>query len=103
MWNHQIDANLIYVALKCYNGDIDKTIKSLFKFEQWKLQDNNEQKYKARINEFLKRRCCNHNINLFCIFICQAYNEKKVIEVAASETVNDCLPFIEKDKAQKQY
>ncbi|ETN99350.1 hypothetical protein RFI_38131, partial [Reticulomyxa filosa] len=82
------------------NGDINKRIKLLFEFEQWKFQDNNKQKYKARMNEFLKKRCCNHNINLFCIFICQAYNE--AIEIATSETINDGLPFVEKDKTQKR-
>ncbi|ETN97350.1 hypothetical protein RFI_40181 [Reticulomyxa filosa] len=70
-------------------------------FEQWKLQDNNEQKYKARMNEFLKKRCCNHNINLFCMFICQA-NKKKAVKIATLETVNNCLPFVEKDKEQKK-
>ncbi|ETO03318.1 hypothetical protein RFI_34092 [Reticulomyxa filosa] len=103
MWNHQIDANLIYVALKGNNGDIDKRIKLLFEFEQWKLQDSNKQKYKTRMNEFLKRRCCNHNINLFCIFIYEIILKKnRAIEAATSETVNDCLPFVEKDKIQKQ-
>ncbi|ETN98082.1 hypothetical protein RFI_39440 [Reticulomyxa filosa] len=70
-------------------------------FEQWKLQDNNEQKYKARMNEFLKKRCCNHNINLFCMFICQA-SKKEAVEIATLETVTNCLPFVEKNKAQKE-
>ncbi|ETN97879.1 hypothetical protein RFI_39647, partial [Reticulomyxa filosa] len=59
-----IDLNLIYVALKdCCQGNINKTTKLLFEFEQWKLQDNNERKYKKRVNEFLERRCCSHNKN----------------------------------------
>ncbi|ETN98222.1 hypothetical protein RFI_39288 [Reticulomyxa filosa] len=101
MWNHQIDLNLIYVTSCCCEKDVNLTAHILTVFEQWKLQNNNEQKYKARINKFLKKRCCNHSINLFCIFLCQADNEKKVIE-AASEAVNNGLPFVEKDKAQKQ-
>ncbi|ETN98267.1 hypothetical protein RFI_39243 [Reticulomyxa filosa] len=101
MWNHSIDLNLIYAAICCCKRDIDLTMQLLKVFEQWKFQDNNEQKYKNKMNKFLERRCCNHNINLFCIFIYQAYNEKKVIEAATSETVNDGLPFVEKDKAQK--
>ncbi|ETO00805.1 hypothetical protein RFI_36634 [Reticulomyxa filosa] len=46
IWNHSIDLNLIYVALDdLCQGNINKTIKILFEFEQWKYQDNNEQKY----------------------------------------------------------
>ncbi|ETN99355.1 hypothetical protein RFI_38126 [Reticulomyxa filosa] len=102
MWNHQVDLNLIYIVIRGAE-DVNLAMQLLTAFEQWKLQDNNKQKYKARTNEFLKRRCCNHNINLFCIFICEkALKESSAIEVAISETVNDCLPFVEKDKTQKE-
>ncbi|ETO01047.1 hypothetical protein RFI_36393 [Reticulomyxa filosa] len=92
MWNHQIDANLIYVALDCCGKDVNLTIQLLFAFEQWKFQNNNEQNYKKRINKFLKKRCCNHNINLFIMFYCK---NKTVdpIKVSTVLTVNDCLPF----------
>ncbi|ETO00782.1 hypothetical protein RFI_36658 [Reticulomyxa filosa] len=98
MWNHQIDANLIYIALNGHHGDINKTIELLFEFEQWKHQDNNEQKYKKRINEFLEKRCCNHNVNLFCMFRSEIYKGSTGIKRAATYTVNNGLPFVEKDK-----
>ncbi|ETN97281.1 hypothetical protein RFI_40250, partial [Reticulomyxa filosa] len=94
MWNHSIDLNLIYVALDdLCQGNINKTIQILFEFEQWKCQNNNEQKYKKRINEFLEKRCCNHNINLFCMFLSKKY-KLIAVEGAALYTVNDGVPFI---------
>ncbi|ETO00145.1 hypothetical protein RFI_37314, partial [Reticulomyxa filosa] len=101
MWNHQIDFNLIYIALQGNNIDIDKRIKILFEFEQWKFQNSNKQKYKKKMDEFIKRRCCNHNINLFCMFIFKKCKNKMAIDLAASETVSNGLPFVEKDKPQK--
>ncbi|ETO02988.1 hypothetical protein RFI_34422 [Reticulomyxa filosa] len=71
----------------------------LFKFEQWKFRDNNEQKYKEKTNKFLKKRCCNHNINLFCIFVAEIEFAKYTsIESATLITTNNGLPFIEKIK-----
>ncbi|ETO35718.1 hypothetical protein RFI_01344, partial [Reticulomyxa filosa] len=103
MWNHSIDLNLIYAAIRCCKKDVNLTTELLTVFEQWKFLDNNEQKYKARMNKFLERRCCNHNVNLLCIFICKAKTSKEntAIKTATSETINDCLPFVEKDKTQK--
>ncbi|ETO00796.1 hypothetical protein RFI_36644, partial [Reticulomyxa filosa] len=97
--NHSIDLNLIYVAI-CYAKDVNLTMQLLTAFKQWKFRDNNEQKYKNKMNKFLERRCCNHNINLFLIFICELaiHKGKTAIEIVTSETVNDGLPF-EKDKA----
>ncbi|ETO00123.1 hypothetical protein RFI_37336, partial [Reticulomyxa filosa] len=100
MWNHQIDFNLIYVVLKGGNGDINKATKFLLEFEKWKFRDNNQQKYKEIENEFVNKRCCNHNVNLICMF----YSKKctnKAIEVAAVETAHNGLPFVKKDKIQK--
>ncbi|ETN99374.1 hypothetical protein RFI_38107 [Reticulomyxa filosa] len=97
MWNHQIDANLIYAALNCCKKDVNQTIQLLFKFEQWKFRDNNEQNYKKRMNEFLEKRCCNHNINLFFMF----YVKSKTVDAigfSTAITVNDGLPFVKKDK-----
>ncbi|ETO01219.1 hypothetical protein RFI_36221 [Reticulomyxa filosa] len=101
MWNHQIDANLIYVAM-LFNKDINKAIGLLYEFEKWKFQHDNEQNYKKRIDKFLERRCCNHNINLFFIFF---FNDiSKDIDLATVATVNIGLPFVKKDKdiSQKQ-
>ncbi|ETO04135.1 hypothetical protein RFI_33267 [Reticulomyxa filosa] len=95
MWNHQIDANLIYAALNCFEKDVNLTIQLLFKFEQWKFQNNNEQKYKERANEFLEKRCCSHNINLLLIFI--SNDIPKSIKLATSITYIG-LPFVKKDK-----
>ncbi|ETO02420.1 hypothetical protein RFI_35016, partial [Reticulomyxa filosa] len=60
---------------------------------QWKFRDNNEQNYKKRMNEFLEKRCCNHNINLFHMFFF-----KDAIKGSTILTANDGLPFVKKDK-----
>ncbi|ETO02206.1 hypothetical protein RFI_35230 [Reticulomyxa filosa] len=97
MWNHSIDFNLIYVALNyVYNGDINKTLRLLTVFEQWKYQDN-KQKYKERMHEFLERRCCNHNVNLFCMFLSEIL-KKGNVKYAIINTVINGLPFVDKDK-----
>ncbi|ETO01400.1 hypothetical protein RFI_36040 [Reticulomyxa filosa] len=96
MWNHQIDFNLIYAALNCCKKDVNQTIQLLFKFEQWKFRDNNEQNYKKRMNEFLEKRCCDHNINLFLMF----FVKNKILEPIKASTVLTVngLPFVKKDK-----
>ncbi|ETN99520.1 hypothetical protein RFI_37950 [Reticulomyxa filosa] len=98
MWNHQIDLNLIYVILNHCRKDVNLAIQVLFAFEQWKFRNNNEQNYKKRVNEFLERRCCNHNVNLFFIFVSQIDKEQTATERATLDI--DCygLPFVEKDK-----
>ncbi|ETN98131.1 hypothetical protein RFI_39386, partial [Reticulomyxa filosa] len=95
--NHQIDLNLIYVALNCCKKDVNQTMQLLFQFEQWKFRDNNEQNYKKRMNEFLEKRCCNHNVNLFFMFY---VNNKTVdaIKWSTAATINNGLPFVKKDK-----
>ncbi|ETN98244.1 hypothetical protein RFI_39266, partial [Reticulomyxa filosa] len=95
MWNHSINFNLIYVALNLCGKDVNLTIQLLFAFEQWKFRDKNEQNYKKKKNEFLKRRCCNHNINLFAMFFSETH-KKNATEFAAAVTINDGLPFVEK-------
>ncbi|ETO01782.1 hypothetical protein RFI_35657 [Reticulomyxa filosa] len=97
MWNHSIDLNLIYVALDYYcEKDANQTSELLFEFEQWKCQ-NNEQKYKEIMNEYVKRRCCNYQINLFCIFLKKNRLRYTPIKTAAI-TIQNGLPFVEKDK-----
>ncbi|ETO03413.1 hypothetical protein RFI_33997 [Reticulomyxa filosa] len=99
MWNHQIDFNLIYTILQSVRGEIDQTIEYLSIFETWKLKPNNIKKYERKEKEFIERRCCNHNINLFSIFFAEkGFIERTSIEFAASYTVNDGTPFVEKDK-----
>ncbi|ETN98618.1 hypothetical protein RFI_38874 [Reticulomyxa filosa] len=73
MWNHSIDFNLIYAILNETQGKIDQNIEFLSMFETWKLQSNNTEKYKNKKKKFIERRCCNHQINFFCIFV----SEKK--------------------------
>ncbi|ETO00857.1 hypothetical protein RFI_36583, partial [Reticulomyxa filosa] len=101
MWNHSIDFNLIYVALKYMcKGDINEVIELLFEFEQWKFRNNNEQNYKKRINEFLEGRCCNHDVNLFCTFLSKKNERRTAIEHAKINTIHNCLPFVAKEKKQ---
>ncbi|ETO01522.1 hypothetical protein RFI_35918, partial [Reticulomyxa filosa] len=97
MLNHSIDLNLIYVAISYVTGDINQ-IELLFEFEQWKFRDNNEQNYKKKMNEFLKERCCNHDINLFFIFFCEKYKGRTAIECVKTITINNCLPFVANDR-----
>ncbi|ETN97505.1 hypothetical protein RFI_40024, partial [Reticulomyxa filosa] len=99
MWDHQIDLNLIYVALDYwYERDTNEIFGLLFEFGQWKIQNNNEQKYKKRMNDFLERRCCNHSINLFCMFLSERYKNRTAVERAASYTINNGLPFVNNGK-----
>ncbi|ETO03765.1 hypothetical protein RFI_33637, partial [Reticulomyxa filosa] len=77
--------------------DINLTMQLLFAFEQWKFQDKNEQNYKKKMDEFLERRCCDHNINLFSMFFSEMY-KKNATEFAAGVIVNDGLPFAKKNK-----
>ncbi|ETN98010.1 hypothetical protein RFI_39512 [Reticulomyxa filosa] len=97
MWNHQIDLNVIYIVISAYE-DINKTFELLFEFDIWKSRDNNEQKYKKKMNEFVNKRCCNHDVNLFLIFYSEKYKGRSAIKNATAYTVNDGLPFVEKDK-----
>ncbi|ETO01493.1 hypothetical protein RFI_35947 [Reticulomyxa filosa] len=99
IWNHSIDLNLICKILQSTQGEIDQTIAYLSIFETWKLQSNNIKKYEKNKKEFIERRCCNHDINLFSVFL----EEKEAIgctaiEFAAAFTMHDGMPFVEKDK-----
>ncbi|ETN97396.1 hypothetical protein RFI_40133 [Reticulomyxa filosa] len=98
MWNHSIDLSLIYVAFNYYcEKDVNQTSELLLEFEQWKCQ-NNEQKYKEIMDEFVKKRCCNYQINLFCIFLAKKKRLRYThIETTATVTQKG-LPFVEKDK-----
>ncbi|ETO03121.1 hypothetical protein RFI_34289 [Reticulomyxa filosa] len=96
MWNHQIDLNLIYVAI-AYLKNINQ-IELLLEFEQWKFQNNNEKIFKNKKNEFLERRCRNHNVNLFFMFFSEKDKGRTAFEHAALSTVNNGLPFVKKDK-----
>ncbi|ETO09855.1 hypothetical protein RFI_27520 [Reticulomyxa filosa] len=89
MWNHSIDLNVIYIALRWFKQDVNKIMGLLFEFEDWKSKHNNEQIYKDRVNEFMERRCCNHNVNLFFMFLSMW---------TCDSTVHNGLPFVEKDK-----
>ncbi|ETO14968.1 hypothetical protein RFI_22400, partial [Reticulomyxa filosa] len=94
-----IDFNIIYAALEsCNEKDINKAIALLSEFEEWKLRGNNVQKYKKEMCEFLKRRCCNHNVNLFYMFIeKRSLKRQHAMEKSTLSTVNNGLPFVEKD------
>ncbi|ETO15400.1 hypothetical protein RFI_21964 [Reticulomyxa filosa] len=99
MWNHSIDLNLIFTILQSVQEKINQAIRYLSIFETWKLHPNNIKKYEKKKKEFIERRCCNHDINLLSIFL----EEKKhlgytSIKFAAGHTVNNGVPFVEKDK-----
>ncbi|ETO00513.1 hypothetical protein RFI_36927 [Reticulomyxa filosa] len=102
MWNHQIDANLIYLLLSTVQGGIDEVNKILCLFQVWKIEGDNEQRYKKRMKEFINHRCCNHNINLLAIFLSEKKFLKNMTAIgcATSYTVNNGLPFVERDKLQ---
>ncbi|ETN99800.1 hypothetical protein RFI_37667 [Reticulomyxa filosa] len=98
MWNHSIDLNLIYSILDFTQGKIDQIVECLSMFEAWKLQQNNIKKYEKKKKEFIERRCCNHQINLFCIFAAEKeFLISTPIENAILATVNNGLPFVKKD------
>ncbi|ETN98796.1 hypothetical protein RFI_38691 [Reticulomyxa filosa] len=101
MWNHKIDLNLIYVLFDSFDtSDVNMITKVLREFEEWKLKDNNKEKYKERKNEFVNNRCCNHDVNLLCVFLF----ENKIlqtltdIELATLDTAHCGLPFVDNDK-----
>ncbi|ETO01242.1 hypothetical protein RFI_36198, partial [Reticulomyxa filosa] len=99
MWNHSIDFNLIFTILQNAQGEIDQIIACLSIFETWKLQPNNIKEYEKKKKEFIERRCCSHQINLFSIFS----TEKKIhkyapIEFATISIIQNGMPFVEKDK-----
>ncbi|ETO21367.1 hypothetical protein RFI_15837, partial [Reticulomyxa filosa] len=94
MWNNQIDLNLIYLILNDTQVRIDQIIKFLLIFEKWKLQSNNIKKYEEKKKEFIERRCCNHDINLFSIFLEEGGALGLTsIECAVIYTVNNGMPF----------
>ncbi|ETN98777.1 hypothetical protein RFI_38710 [Reticulomyxa filosa] len=104
MWNHQIDFNLICTILQNVEGEsvqekIDQTIAGLSIFETWKLQSNNIKKYEKNKKEFIERRCCNHDINLFSIFFEEkGFIKYTSIKFATISTINNGMPFVDKDK-----
>ncbi|ETO06868.1 hypothetical protein RFI_30523 [Reticulomyxa filosa] len=108
MQNYLIDLNLIYQVLLGFRGNIDVAIISLNLFEEWKKQPNNVKKYEEKKKEFIERRCCNHHINLFMIFLKEHLPHFKInhnkawsykctpIEWATIVTAKYGLPFVEK-------
>ncbi|ETN98867.1 hypothetical protein RFI_38620 [Reticulomyxa filosa] len=103
MWNYSIDFNLIYTILRSVQGGIDQAIEALSVFEAWKMQTNNIKKYKKKKKEFIERRCRNHDINLFSIFLVEeGFIKETSIEFAAVNTINNGIPFVEKDKVTKK-
>ncbi|ETO05011.1 hypothetical protein RFI_32386, partial [Reticulomyxa filosa] len=98
--SHSTDLNIVYLALKETQNDINETSLLLSQFDKWKKNDDNEQKYKKRRKKFIEKRCCNDDINLFCIFLYEKGYLKKQndIEKSILLTINDGLPFVEKVK-----
>ncbi|ETO26721.1 hypothetical protein RFI_10413 [Reticulomyxa filosa] len=97
MFNYSIDFNLIYFVLKCNKKNIIHTRLMLHAFEKWR-RNGNDKKYKERMKEFVEERCCNYNINLFCMFLSEKKPILNAVDFAKSVTVSDGLPFVEKDR-----
>ncbi|ETO34637.1 hypothetical protein RFI_02450 [Reticulomyxa filosa] len=103
MWSHTIDLNLIHVILRDVQGKIDQAITHLSAFKAWKMRPKNKKKYKENINKFMRRRCSNNQINLFCIYLAEnRLSRHTEIETAIMFTINNCLPFVEKDKKRNK-
>ncbi|ETO11050.1 hypothetical protein RFI_26327 [Reticulomyxa filosa] len=102
-WNHCIDFNVIYLLLKLTQGDINEAISNLSLFEEWKLQNDNEQKYKDSTYEFMQRRCCNNHVNLLYTFLFDRglLKKRSSIEAAILSTINNGLPFVEEDQKKQ--
>ncbi|ETO15290.1 hypothetical protein RFI_22072, partial [Reticulomyxa filosa] len=97
-WDYSIDLNIIYWALLYSHGDINPTIKWLSLFQEWRNQPSNKIKYERRKNQFIKRRCCNHDFNLFSVFLSEFGIQRCCVEFATIATVIQGLPFVDKDK-----
>ncbi|ETO11525.1 hypothetical protein RFI_25851, partial [Reticulomyxa filosa] len=96
--NHSLDLNLINMVL-INQGSINNATLLLSSFEKWKKENNNEERYIQKINEFVKQRCCNHQINMFCIFIRErAKLSQDIFTLAITHNIINGLPFTEKDK-----
>ncbi|ETO02816.1 hypothetical protein RFI_34597 [Reticulomyxa filosa] len=96
MWDHTIDANIIYTIL--LEGGITLVNLYLSFFELWRMQPNNKKKYEEKKKEFMERRCCNCNINLFLMFTAEiAHQDYTSIELAAIYTIRNGLPFVKKE------
>ncbi|ETO07197.1 G-protein beta WD-40 repeats containing protein [Reticulomyxa filosa] len=98
--DYPTDFNLIYLASKILDGNVSQVISVLSRFEKWKMEDANKEKYKQQMNEFVKRRCCNHEVNLLYMFLFEQDYLKGQTALQASilSTVINGLPFIDKDK-----
>ncbi|ETO08741.1 hypothetical protein RFI_28646, partial [Reticulomyxa filosa] len=105
MWNHSIDLNIIFIGLnyQC-NGDVDEVMELMSDFKEWKEQESNVKKYKLMINEFVEHRCCNHYINLFCLFLEKSFHNKNcnAVEFAKIVTLSNGLPYDSRDKERWQ-
>ncbi|ETO06899.1 hypothetical protein RFI_30493 [Reticulomyxa filosa] len=99
--DYTVDLNVIYVILNYGRIDDNGTTNVLFEFQEWKHQKDNLIKYEEKRKQFMESRCCNHHLNLFCIFLSETnlFGMKKTdIQLAIMFTVTFGLPFVEKDK-----
>ncbi|ETO01220.1 hypothetical protein RFI_36219 [Reticulomyxa filosa] len=96
--NHSLDLNLISMVL-INQKSINAATLLLSSFEKWKKENNNEERYIQKMHEFVKQRCCNHQINMFCIFIRErAKLSQDIFTLAITHNIINGLPFTEKDK-----
>ncbi|ETO07217.1 hypothetical protein RFI_30177 [Reticulomyxa filosa] len=99
LWNYSIDINLVGLLLRIIRSTSVVT-SMLLSFDEWKRENNKEEQYTEKIDTFVKRRCCNHQINMFSIFFAEKmlYDEQKIMKLVTVYTVIIGLPFVEADK-----
>ncbi|ETO14383.1 hypothetical protein RFI_22983 [Reticulomyxa filosa] len=97
MWNYCIDPNVFYFILKYDQGDMNQ---KLLNFEEWKSTNENDEKYREKMNEFVEKRCCNHDVNLYCLSIIEKpiLKELTSMELLSIATIKNGLPFVKNDK-----
>jgi len=103
--NHVIDWNVIYILLKHFDFDFDtrKIVQLLGEFDEWKKMNFNEQEYQQFHRKFIKNRCCNYDVNVFCYFLLNCKfdlvgSTPTDIQFATMVTIIGGLPFSFKDK-----
>ncbi|ETO31225.1 hypothetical protein RFI_05898 [Reticulomyxa filosa] len=102
MWSHSIDLNIIYILLIEAQNSME-----IHQFlDGFRLaKDSIKQRYNKIMKEFMEHRCCNHDINLFFIYLEQVLNflflkkQYDAVKLALSYVVYNGLPFVQKDKA----
>ncbi|ETO23053.1 hypothetical protein RFI_14130 [Reticulomyxa filosa] len=108
-WGRAFNLNIIYLIFTIFGSDIENAVALLSFFKEWSAQSTNTQMYKEKRGEFMKKRCCDDNVNLFCYFLLEENFLPKnqdwtSIQFATKFTVNNGLPFVNNPRiTSKQY